>query len=216
MKKKKIVKVSKVKTSTSFDINKALQTDVYKLNTKTLKGVVNNLVKEANKRLHILNQKAPRSPALAHRRDEHGNIPHFDLSKAKNRNDIEKVMKDVKNFLQAPTSTLEGYQDLRDRIETDLGAFESTKQEDDFWRAYNDYVDKHPNLVGRFNDTNTLQKMLYDQFVVRGKTLRGSKANITKTLNKMLEENAMIQTEQNKALENELKNSNVLKMDKDI
>lgn len=196
----------KIKTKGTISLkglttNKILEMDVYKLKTPSLKQVLNRLISTANKRLKRLKEKAPSSKALSKHLDDNNNIIKFSSKGLNNRNDIEMTLKSVKGFLQAESSTIKGFEEQKSRIEAQIGAFDSKEQEDEFYKAYNEWVDKHPNEVGRINDTNALFNTMYNEFVVKGKTSRGAKANLTKQVKAIL--NQEIEKHQKSALEME-------------
>lgn len=212
--KNKIPKgIRNVKGLSTSDI---LKMDVYKLQKESFKKVLNRLVSSANKRLRRLEQKAPSSPALRQHQDEDGNLIQFSTKGMKTRNQLEEVMRRVKNFMQAETSTIKGFKAFRKEVESKWGEFESTEQESEFYTAYNEWLATHPNISARFNDSNAILQMFYDEYVVKGHTLRGSKRNVTKALNKLLKEQTAQASEEDARLRNELKNENAFRIKKEI
>lgn len=176
--------INNIKGLSTSDI---LNMDVYKLDKSSLRAVTNRLISSANKRLRRLEKKAPTAPALRqHYNYESGNIIPFSLKGAKSRNDVESVMKRVKSFLEAETSTIKGYSDFREKIRRDIGEFESVEQANDFWKTYNKWIDKHPELYNIYNDSNGLVSMFYDEFVIKGRSSQGASNKITRALNKMI------------------------------
>lgn len=166
-----------------------LQMDVYKLKTPSLKQVVNRLVSSANKRLRRLYEKAPNSPSLRYHMDANGMLQQFSSKGLNHRNDYEILMKNLKGFLQSKTSTIRGFKEHREEVTTRIGDFDDEEQETEFWHIYNDWIDKHPNEFNRSNlDTNTLQSMIYDEFVVNERSARGTKSAITRAIKKMLKD----------------------------
>lgn len=158
-----------------------LKMDVYKLGSKGLKKVLNRLVSTANKRIRRLEQYDKVSPALA---SLHRKRKYFS-TKGLSYNQLETEFKAVKNFLQAETSTIKGFKEYRAEITYHLDEFESEEQESNFWKTYNKWIDTHPQLAMKFKDTNQIQQMIYDNFVVKGKTSRGSSIAVTKAIKKM-------------------------------
>lgn len=158
-----------------------LKMDVYKLGSKGLKKVLNRLVSTANKRIRRLEQYDKVSPALA---SLHRKRKYFS-TKGLNYNQLETEFKAVKNFLQAETSTIKGFKEYRKEVTYHLDEFESEEQESEFWQTYNKWIDTHPKLAMKFKDTNQIQQMIYDNFVVNGKTARGSSMAVTKAIKKM-------------------------------
>lgn len=180
---KKVKKLIKVKGLTTEHI---LKMDVYKLNAPSLRQVLNRLISTANKRIRTLEKKAPHSPAIRNRE------PNFKFTLkgvAKNdRNQMESIMKEVKQFLTSKTSTMKGFKEYRTDVERTIGTFDSIEQENDFWHTFNEWIDKHPNLSARFNDSFQIRDMMYDEFIVKNRDSRTAKANVTKAINKMLKE----------------------------
>lgn len=207
----KIKKVSKGIKIKGKSTSQLLKMDIYKLKAPSLRQVVNRLISTANKRLVRLKEKAPNSRALSYHLDENGNIIKFSLKDAKTRNEVEMVMKDVKNFLTSKTSTIKGFEEVRSDVERRIGEFESIEEENKFWKTYNEWVDKHPNLSARFNDSNTLVSMMYDEFIVKGKSKRSSKYNVTKAINKMLKEQNISKAMEESLIEKGLKQPNAIR-----
>lgn len=218
MAKIKINKISKgIKSVKGLSTKDILKMDVYKLNKKSLKNVVNRLVSSANKRLRRLSKNAPSSPALRQHYDyETNTIKPFSLKGAKTRNDVERVMKQVKSFLQAETSTIKGYKKYQSEFKDKFGEFESKEQANEFWQTYNKWVDTHPELYNLQGDTNGLVEMFYDEFVVKGRTARGTSSKITRTLNKMHQVINQRQVEEDELIQNELKEENAFRIKKDF
>lgn len=198
----KINKVTKdIKSVKGLTTKSILEMDVYKLNTASLRKVVSRLVSSANKRIRRLQQKNIPSQALR-RHNEQFSLKGIGKT---DRNSLEMLMKDIKNFMLSESSTIKGYQAQRQRLEEKLGTFESVEEENDFWNVYNDWVDKHPNLASRFNNSTQIRSMMYDEFIVKGKTPKGAKSSITKALNKMLKEQNAKDEEKDAVLRDALK-----------
>lgn len=171
-----------------------LEMDTYGLSSKGLRNVLNRLVSTANKRIRRLEAKAPHSQALASYKRE--NKPF--TTRGLNYNEMENMMKRVKNFLTAKTSTIKGFEADRKRVVQTIGEFESEEQESEFWDTFNDWIKKHPKLAQRFNDSFQLRDMMFDEFVTQGRTSQGTKNKITRTISKMLDENNISDAEEEK------------------
>lgn len=217
--------MAKLKTNVSTGIKsiKGLSTadilkmDVYKLNKQSLKAVVNRLISSANKRLRRLEKNAPSSPALRQHYDyESKQLKPFTLKGATTRNDVESVMKRVKSFLQSETSTIKGYKEFAKSFKEEFGEFESKKQANDFWKTYNKWVDTHPELYNLHGDTNGLVEMFYDEYVVKGRTSRGTSSKITRTLNKMHQVINLKESAEDEFKMNDLKNENAFRIKNDF
>lgn len=178
----KKLKVGKAfKSVKGISTSEILKMDVYKLNTKGLRTMLNRIISSANKRIRRLEAKAPNSPALASYKRE--NKPF--TSKGLSHNELETMFKRVKNFLQAETSTMKGYKAHREDIVERIGTFKNEKQEKKFWEIYNKWIETYPNLAVRFRDTNELQSMFYENFVIKGRKGIGNTSAITRAIKKM-------------------------------
>ncbi len=214
----KINKIPKgIKSVKGLSTKDILNMDVYKLKTASLKQVTNRLVSSANKRLRRLYEKAPNSPALRYHIDDAGELIQFSSKGLNHRNQYEILMKSLRNFLQSKTSTITGFKKSRNEVVQRLGEFEDTEQESTFWRMYDKWKRTHANEFNRanFQDTNELAQMFYDEFVVNGRSERGTSIKITKVIRKMLEDTATQKTMNDIAMENDLKNGNAIRF-KDI
>ena len=206
-----------VRSVKGLSTNDILQMDVYKLKTASLKKVINRLVSSANKRLRRLYKNAPSSPVLRKHIDDTGALEQFSSKGLKHRNDYEILMKNLKNFLNAKTSTISGFKEYREDVKQSIGEFEDEEQEKDFWHIYNQWIDTHPNEFNRWNgDTNTLQAMIYDEFVVKGKSARGTKSSITRAIKRMLNDINEQNINADEVSRNELKNNNAFRIKKDF
>ena len=215
----KITKIPKgIKSVKGLSTKDILNMDVYKLKTQSLKQVVNRLVSSANKRLRRLYEKAPNSPSLRWHLDESGALQQFSSKGLNHRNQYEILMKSLKSFLTSKTSTIRGFQESRQDVVERLGEFESTEQESDFWRMYDRWKKTHANEFNRanFKDTNELAQMFYDEFVINGRTERGTSSKITRAIRKMLQDQVTQQTQSDLAMENDLKNGNAIRFKNDF
>lgn len=213
-----IKKVSKgIRSVSGLSTQDILKMDVYKLNKQSLKAVVNRLISSANKRLRRLQKNASSSPAFKQHYDyDKQELKPFTLKGAKTRNEVENVMKRVKSFLQAKTSTIKGYKEYAQDVKVQLGDFESKQQANDFWNTYNEWVKTHPELYNLHGDTNGLVEMFYDNYVIKGKTSRGTKSAITRALKKMHIDINLRQQQEEEMMMNELKPENAFRIKKDF
>ena len=173
-----------IRTTKGLSTKAIMNMDVYKLNTKSLRQVTSRLISSANKRIRRLQKQAPHSRAL----QMHPNEFSLKGIKKNDRNSVESLMKDIRNFLNAESSTLKGYKKQRERISEEIGDFESIDQENEFWHIYNEWVDKNPNLANRFNDSFQLRDMIFERYVQKGMTAKGTKSSITQAVKKMLKD----------------------------
>lgn len=206
--------INSVKGLSTSDI---LKMDVYKLNKQSLKAVVNRLISSANKRLRRLEKNAPSSPALRQHYDyDTKQLKPFTLKGVKSRNDVEMVMKRVKSFLQSETSTIKGFKEYQKEFTDKFGEFESKQQANDFWKTYNKWIETHPELYNLHGDTNGLVEIFYDEFVVKGRTSRGTSSKITRTLNKMHQVINAKESAEEEMKMNDLMVENAFRIKKDI
>ena len=217
--------MAKIKTNVSTGIKSVkglstsdiLKMDVYKLNKQALKTVVNRLISSANKRLRRLEKNAPSSPALRQHYDyTTKQLKPFTLKGATTRNDVESVMKRVKSFLQSDTSTIKGFKEYAKSFKEEFGEFESKEQANNFWKTYNKWVDTHPELYNLHGDTNGLVEMFYDEYVIKGRTSRGTSSKITRTLNKMHQVINLKESAEDEFKMNDLKNENAFRIRNDF
>lgn len=146
------------------------------LNEKDLRQITSRLISAGNKRLKRAKptKTGVYSPALislaeAQGKDlEKGETPHFELpSKAdltkqgiKNtRSAVRSRFEQVKNFLQAKTSTAKGFKEYRSKMYEALGnkITMSKERENDFWRAYNRFmIDDHQKAIFKSKGENAV------------------------------------------------------------
>lgn len=208
---------SGIKSIKGLSTSDILNMDVYKLNKQSLKMVVNRLISSANKRLRRLEKNAPSSPALRQHYDyDKKELKPFTLKGANTRNDVESVMKRVKSFLQSDTSTIKGFKEYAREFKAEFGEFESKEQANNFWKTYNKWVDTHPELYNLHGDTNGLVEMFYDEYVVKGRTSRGTSSKITRTLNKMHQVINLKESAEDEFKMNDLKVENAFRIKNDF
>lgn len=176
--KKQVISIKGVRTS------ELLKMDTYNLNKSSLKVVLSRLIHTANQRIKRLEKRTPNSPSLISFKNVNKPFTIRGLS----YNDMEIMMKRVKNFLNTQTSTIKGFKEHKKNVVERIGEFEDENQETEFWHIYNKWIENHPNIAVRFNDTNELQAIVYDNFVVKEKTARGTSASVTRAVKKMLGE----------------------------
>lgn len=218
---KKVIKA--IKSTTKMSTNDLMQMDLYKLNTPSLKAVATRLIRTANQRLRRLEAKNVHRQSSAYRgtidkwRDEwisgkskkDTQQTSFTIRGIKTHGDLEKLVKEVKNFLKAPSSTLKGLTIQREDVKTELGEFESEEQEKDFWELYNHWQSTHKNISARFNDSFQIRDLLYDYYVEEGRSGRGASSKLTRAVNKMLNDVKEQKQEDDTRAEDELKNGKI-------
>lgn len=209
-------KISKgIKSVKGLSTKQIMEMDVYKLNTKGLKQVLNRLISSANKRMRRMYQSHPDAPSIRNRIDENGILQQFTSKGLKSHGDYERLMSQVRSFMDSETSTMKGYNDFRNEITETIGEFESIEQETEFWTTYNEWIDNHPTVI-TFKTTDELVQMFYNQMITKGKTARGTKSAMTRAINKMQQQLNEYETKNDLAKRNELKNKNAFRTKKDI
>ena len=113
-------------------------------------------------------------------------------------------------------ATIKGFKEYAKEFTGKFGEFESKQQANDFWKTYNKWVDTHPELYNLHGDTNGLVEMFYDEFVVKGRTSRGTSSKITRTLNKMHQVINAKESAEEEMKMNDLKVENAFRIKKDI
>ena len=154
---RKINKIPKgIKSVKGLSTKDILKMDVYKLNKTSLRQITNRLISARNKRLRRLYNEAPSSPALRPHLDGVNKLlKQFSLKGAKTRNDVESVLKEVKSFMDAPTSTIKGFKSFENDVETLLGGkFESKEEANEFYDLYKDWKKHHKKEIARLSNTN--------------------------------------------------------------
>lgn len=102
---------------TGLTIENILQMNVTKLNEKELRQITTRLISASNKRLKRMQKAGDISP-VAKRQIERGK---FSIAKDKNIYDVSETFKQVKNFLQTPSSTLTGWKKQKKLLAKQLG-----------------------------------------------------------------------------------------------
>ena len=90
---------------TGLTIKQILSMNITKLNEKDLRQITTRLISASNKRLKRMQKAGDISP-VAKRQIERGK---FSIANDKNIYDVRETFKQVKNFLQTPSSTLTGW-----------------------------------------------------------------------------------------------------------
>ena len=199
---------SGIKTTKGLTTKQILNMDVYKLNTKSLRQVTSRLISSANKRIRSLRQKAPNSRALRMHPNE------FSLKgiKRTDRNSVESLMKEIRSFMNAESSTLTGYQAQREKITSEIGEFEDIEQENEFWETFNEWVDANPTLASMISSSQLLD-VIYERYVNKGMSKQGTKSSITRLVKKMTMDVNQKQSIQDKAVRDVLKNDDAFELD---
>ena len=127
----------------------------------------------------------------------------------KNTEELILEFKRVKQFLsdETKTSTLKGtreYVKQQEQIVHErLGEFKSKQEAREFWNAYNKYQDAHKADV--YNLGSDKVQRAIKQRIDSGKSLNASA--ITRQMNKLIEQQALLENEINEGEYNELANS---------
>lgn len=149
-----------------------------KENIESLKSVVNQMVKVANRRINNLNKSeiGKFSPAL--KSLEEAGIKKFSTKglssiTSKDVNKLVKQYSTLKNFLSAKTSTISGWYKVRSQVAKRTGAtklfqnkYKSKRsatiwhnREKRFWKLYNQLVDNYGGILTQL-DSDRIQSML--------------------------------------------------------
>lgn len=109
--------------------------------------------------------------------------------KGKNYNQLRNVFKTTKEFLKYKTSTTEGWKEVRERIEKEIGTM--TKwEEKKFWKTYRMLEEVNGGFVDKSHNTrlssDQIQKMLHQELSDSG--WRTKRATIIDSMQKKIEQ----------------------------
>ena len=190
-------------------------TEILKQSTRKLKNlsrselakITSSLASAANKRLKRIEKAglSESSPAYRYIEKSGGKFSVAD----KNTEELILEFKRAKRFLsdETKTSTLKGTKEYIEKqaeiVQERLGEFESKEQANKFWKAYHKYSEAHK--ADAYNlGSDTVQHTI-KQRVDSGKSLNASA--ITRQMNKLIEQQALLENEINEGEYNELANS---------
>lgn len=178
--KKANINVSGMKIGDIIDIEKFTVEKMNSLNRNDLARVVGRLVSASNKRLRNL-EKSPlgkfspiyRSRMGINRYKKVGRTYGYFTTKGKNLNQLRQLYGEARGFLMAKTSTLKGWEEVRNEITETLGIDLNTKRKSTkFWKAYREIYDANniphkKDTKSKFN-SEQIQMLLAEQFTKRG------------------------------------------------
>lgn len=169
-------------------IQELLDMDVSSLNKADLKRVSSRLVSASNKRLRRLEEKGfleysyPAKNIL-------NEYPKGFSTIGKNVNQLRHMIKSMRNFLTAVTSSVRGFTKVRNDVRKRVGDFPDLETERKFWKEYNKFVKNQKALVVASNIPSTqLQKMLHQRRVVKNQGLYYVRRVLKKYLTSLYEE----------------------------
>ena len=152
-------------------VNYLLNLDVDTFSTldkAEMKRATQVLGSAANKRIRALEQAGEDSPALEFIKDTRATL--FSVA-GKNRNQLFKEMREAKQFLQMETSTIRGYNRVKDRsiVEVQKEGIELTREDyNNFWKAWNKLRKESPEMSERKFKYTTLKEI--DSLMKQGTT----------------------------------------------
>lgn len=141
-----------------------------KLNQKELKEVTSRLVSVANKRIkraraYATKNNSSLSPAMR-------SLPNEDFKfsiKGKNYNEVKHVYSQVRNFLNAKTSTHKGWKEYKEEVQQNLKSKfgnMTEEQSNKFWGGYHKFEERNAGILKSNKDTSD-QMMEYLADLVR-------------------------------------------------
>ena len=175
-----------------------------KENTDYLKSVLKYATKSANRRIKTLLDSPIGSYSPAYKKLNDAGIKSFDtkwISKATSK-DTGKMLQqfsNVRNFLKAKTSTIQGWNAVRSQVRIRTGAkqlfskdYKSKRsasiwhgREKRFWKLYNRLVDEYGGIITEL-DSDRIQKMLYKIQTLKG--VKKTDAMIQEVMEKYIDE----------------------------
>lgn len=129
-----------------------------RLNQKELKEVTSRLISVANKRIKRARATASKnnstlSPAMR-------SLPNEDFKfsiKGKSYNDVKHVYSQVRNFLNAKTSTHKGWNQYKEEVQQNLESRfgkMSEEQSNKFWNGYHKFEERNAGILKTNKDTS--------------------------------------------------------------
>ena len=174
------------------------------LSTRDMQRVVRNafaqitsrLVSTANKRIRQLGKTeiGRTSPAYIQY------MKHGKLSvRGKNYNQLRNLFKTTKQFLKYKTSTTQGWKEVRERVEEEIG--EMTQWETKkFWKTYRELEESSGGFVDKSHQTklssDQIQKLLHQELTESG--WRTKRSTIIDRMEKKIDEIYLEEQNQNK------------------
>lgn len=195
MAKKSTINITGWKISDITDPNKI---DINKLSRNDLSKVVGRLVSASNKRLRNL-ERTPigrlspsyRSRMGINRYKHKGRSYGYFSTKGKTTNQLRQLYGETRGFLALETSTVKGWENVRNEITAGLGIDLSTKRKSNkFWKTYRQLAEMN-NVYGKETpsklNSEQIQQMLAEQFTKRG-GFNQSADDVISTMNQKINE----------------------------
>ena len=162
-----------------------LELDVYKLDKASMQEAVKRLTRTANQRIYKLINKGY---------VKKGYINTFSLKGVNKmtRNELERTLKPVKQYLERESSTIRGIKALDKRVIKEASSrgleFKDPKQASEFYEIYRQWekarIKANDNKLQRFSSFE-VQIMLHDRYIKKGLSGKGAKISLTKYLDKL-------------------------------
>lgn len=169
-------------------IQELLDMDVSSLNKADLKRVSSRLVSASNKRLRRLEEKGFLEYSYP-AKNVINEYPKGFSTVGKNANQLRHMIKSMRSFLNAETSSVRGFTKVRNDVRKRVGDFPDIETEKKFWKEYNKFVKDQKALIRASNiDSTQLQKLLHQRRVVKNQGLYYARKMIKKYLNTLYEE----------------------------
>ena len=162
-----------------------LELDLYKLDKTTLLVALKKLTKTANQRIYKLINKG------------YVNKDYINTFSLRNvdkmtRNELERALKPVKQYLERESSTIRGIKSLNKKIIKEASSrglqFDDPSEASDFFKVYREWeksrLKANDNKLQRFSSFE-IQTLLYDRYVNKGLSSKGAKASLTRYLNQL-------------------------------
>lgn len=162
-----------------------LELDVYKLDKDSMLEAVKRLTRTANQRIYKLINKGY---------VKKGYINTFSLKgiNKMTRNELERTLKPVKQYLERESSTIRGIKALDKRVIKEASSrgleFDDPSEASDFYNVYREWeksrLKANDNKLQRFSSFE-IQTLLYDRYVKKGLSGKGAKISLTRYLNQL-------------------------------
>lgn len=148
--------------------------NIYQLDLKDSKAVLNRLVSAANKRLERLRKTKTSSPALIRRMKRKKRSPNrlnydstgydkFSSKGVKTANDARVKIRQLQKFLQSKTSTVRGYNQYRKELAKRGLVFRNRTDERKFWQVYEKLLEDLGGEIGNIFKSDEVQKWLHEE-----------------------------------------------------
>ena len=147
-------------------------------------SITSRLVSTANKRIKRLGKTeiGRTSPAYIQYM-KHGKFSVM----GKNYNQLRNMFKVTKQFLEYKTSTIQGWKEVRQRVEEDIG-YMTKWEERKFWKTYRELEETNGGFVDKSHRTrlssDQIQKLLHQELSEKG--WRTKRESVVNSMNKKI------------------------------